>query len=55
MQILEIAKAKDNAIAVLIDDNGQERIFWIYAPADIRDQFADELAAFIVLQRLQGS
>ena len=53
MQIKAIAKADTNLIAVLIEEDGQERVFWICAPAEIRDKFADELAAYIVVQRLE--
>lgn len=54
MEIKAIAKTQDTLIAVLIaEDGGDERIFWISAPADIRDGFADQIAAWIVQQRLQ--
>lgn len=54
MQIKAIAQALGTLIAVQIEQDGEERIFWIAAPVEIRNQFADALAALIVLQRLEG-
>ena len=54
MQIQAIGQALGTLIAVQIEQDGEERIFWIAAPVEIRNQFADALAALIVLQRLEG-
>ena len=54
MKITGIAKVGADGIAVSIGEGDDERVFYLCLPADIRDHFADLLAAWMVNQNMKG-
>ena len=52
MKINAISKVGTNLLAVSMGEGDEERVFFIAAPTEYLNQFADALAALIVHQRM---
>ena len=52
MKIISIALVSTNILAIGYEKDGEEGVFYIAAPTEYLNEFADALAAVIVHQRL---